>query len=225
MKTILLVDDDVTLRIALSHYLETHGYTIIQAETGVEALSLFEQYHPDLIVSDIVMPQMDGLEFCRTLRSQRAGRLTPFIFLSSRSGLEDRVKGHQIGADDYLVKPFEPLELLAKIEAQLERSHRIHTELVQLLQQTQASPQSPEPPPVETPKPLPLSPAEQRVFWQVIQGLTNKQIGDRLFISPRTVQTHLSNILGKLEMENRAQLTRFAFENGYTPPEVEQLEE
>ncbi|NEQ97229.1 MAG: response regulator transcription factor [Cyanothece sp. SIO2G6] len=222
MKTILLVDDDATLRIALSHYLENCGYAILQAETGVQALSIFEQHHPDLIVSDIIMPQMDGLEFCRTLRSHRCGRLTPFIFLSSRGRLDDRIKGHQIGADDYLVKPFEPRELVAKIEAQLERSHRIHTELVHLLQQSQPTAQAPDSPPVEEPQPLPLSPAEKRVFWQVIQGLTNKQIGDRLFISPRTVQTHLSNILGKLQVDNRAQLTRFAFEKGYTPPEEEQ---
>jgi DNA-binding CsgD family transcriptional regulator len=65
---------------------------------------------------------------------------------------------------------------------------------------------------------LPLTPAEERVFWEVVQGLTNKQISDRLFISPRTVQTHLSNILGKLALDNRSQLVRFAFENGYIPP-------
>jgi DNA-binding NarL/FixJ family response regulator len=65
------------------------------------------------------------------------------------------------------------------------------------------------------PAPLPLTPAEERVFWEVIQGYTNKQISDRLFISPRTVQTHLSNILNKLNLENRTQLVRFAYEQGY----------
>jgi DNA-binding CsgD family transcriptional regulator len=67
-----------------------------------------------------------------------------------------------------------------------------------------------------------LTPAEQRVFWEVIQGYTNKQISDRLFISARTVQTHLSNILGKLELENRSQLVRFAFEKGFKPPTQEE---
>jgi DNA-binding CsgD family transcriptional regulator len=65
---------------------------------------------------------------------------------------------------------------------------------------------------------LPLTPAEERVFWEVIQGLTNKQISDRLFISPRTVQTHLSSILNKLGVENRAQLIRFAYQEGYQYP-------
>ena len=65
------------------------------------------------------------------------------------------------------------------------------------------------------PKPLPLTPAEERVFWETIQGFTNKQISERLFISPRTVQTHLSNILNKLNLNNRTQLVRFAYEQGY----------
>jgi DNA-binding NarL/FixJ family response regulator len=69
---------------------------------------------------------------------------------------------------------------------------------------------------------LPLTPAEARVFWEVIQGLTNKQISQRLFISPRTVQTHLSNILTKLNLENRSQLVRFAFEHGYRPPQTQE---
>ena len=69
--------------------------------------------------------------------------------------------------------------------------------------------------PTSPPKPLPLTPAEERVFWETIQGYTNKQISERLFISPRTVQTHLSNILNKLNLNNRTQLVRFAYEQGY----------
>ncbi|MEM9218465.1 MAG: response regulator transcription factor [Cyanobacteria bacterium P01_F01_bin.150] len=224
MKTILIVDDDVTLRTALIHYLENRGYAVLHAASGLEGLTLFNQKNPDVVVSDVMMPQMDGLEFCRQLRSTRSGQLTPFIFLSSRGDVDDRVEGHKIGADDYLVKPFEPRELVAKIEVQLERSRRIHAEFVHLLQQAHPSTIPNSEPAVAfqqtktEPEPLPLTPAEKRVFWQVIQGLTNKQIGERLFISHRTVQTHLSNILSKLDLENRSQLTRFAFENGYTPP-------
>ena len=227
MKNVLIVDDDVTLRTALVRYLENRGYGVLHAGSGLEALTLFNQRHPDVVVSDVLMPKMDGLEFCRQIRNTRSGQLTPFIFLSSRGELDDRVEGHKMGADDYLVKPFEPRELLAKIEVQLERSRRINAELVQLLQHahTLVSNGAPASTPANEsaasvePDPLPLTPAEQRVFWEVIQGLTNKQIGKRLFISHRTVQTHLSNILSKLSLENRAQLTRFAFENGYKPPE------
>ncbi|HIK56456.1 MAG TPA: response regulator transcription factor [Synechococcales cyanobacterium M55_K2018_004] len=220
MKRILIVDDDITLRTALVRYLQNRGYLVIEARSGAEGLTLFEQNPPDLVVSDVLMPTMDGLEFCRRLRATRSGQLVPFIFLSSRKEVDDRVQGHQMGADDYLVKPFEPKELVAKIEAQLERSRRIHTEIVRLMQQNTTVAQA-EPSTVTTTTAttqLPLTPAEEKVFWEVIQGYTNKQIGDRLFVSPRTVQTHLSNILSKLQLENRSQLIRYAFERGYRPP-------
>jgi DNA-binding NarL/FixJ family response regulator len=219
MKKILIVDDDITLRTALIRYLEKRGYVVQQASSGLEALAKFEDDPPDLVVSDIMMPEMDGLEFCRRLRSTRTGQLVPFIFLSSRQEVDDRVEGHRTGADDYLVKPFETRELEAKIEAQLERSRRMNAEIVRLMQKSldekAVIPAAP------SPEPLPLTPAEERVFWEVIRGLTNKQIGDELFVSPRTVQTHLSNILSKLQLENRAQLIRFAYEHGYHPPTQE----
>jgi len=220
MKKILVVDDDTILQMALIRYLEKRGYAVQAVSSGVEGLSAFEQMPPDLVVSDVMMPDMDGFEFCRQLRATRIGQLVPFIFLSSRGDLEDRVQGHSIGADDYLIKPFEPKELLAKIEAQLERSRRIHQEIVRLLQQADLRSVAASVPEkvAQTPQPLPLTPAEEKVFWEVIQGYTNKQIGDRLFVSPRTVQTHLSSILNKLQLENRSQLVRFAFEHGYKPP-------
>ncbi len=235
MKKILIVDDDRTMRTVLTRYLENRGYQVEQVTSGDEALSAVAKNPPDLVVSDVMMPEMDGLEFCRRLRSTPSGQLMPFIFLSGKGEIEDRIHGHSIGADDYLTKPVDPRELVAKIEAQLERSRRIHSEIVRLMQLTVASSTS-EPVTksltLETSElsdneeetltltPLPLTPAEERVFWEVIQGLTNKQISERLFISPRTVQTHLSRILNKLELENRSQLVRFAYEQGYQlPPE------
>ena len=242
MKKILLVDDDKTLQTVLTRYLEKRGYSVHVVISGVQGLKLFAQDPPDLVVSDIMMPGMDGLEFCRRLRATRPGQLVPFIFLTAKKDLEDRIQGHYIGADDYITKPFEPLELLAKIEAQLERSRRIHSEMVRLIQkvpedrdgkeyddnlaETFAKAQDPEP--VED---LPLTPAEARVFWEAIQGLTNKEIGQRLFISCRTVQTHLSNIITKLNLEhrlnleNRSQLVRFAFEHGYRPLQTQEEEQ
>jgi DNA-binding NarL/FixJ family response regulator len=225
MKRVLVVDDDTTLRMALTRYLEKRGYLVQNASSGTEALTTFEQDPPDLVVSDVMMPEMDGFEFCRRLRSIRTGQLVPFIFLSSKGETDDRVQGHSMGADDYLIKPFEPKELMAKIEAQLERSRRIHSEIVRLIQkkEPESAPAQPACPVVQPT--LPLTPAEEKVFWEVVQGYTNKQIGDRLFVSPRTVQTHLSNILNKLELENRSQLVRFAFERGFKPAMAKATEE
>jgi len=234
MKKILVVDDDLTLRKVLQNSLEQRGYQVISVGSGKDALAKFSQDVPDIIISDVSMPEMDGFEFCRQLRSQPSGKLIPFIFLSAKNELNDRVQGHTIGADSYLSKPFEMKELLANIEALIERSRRVHAEIIHLIEQlaglqlqdpqiknnnsweiqpnsnVSASPASASPP-----KPLPLTPAEERVFWETIQGYTNKQISERLFISPRTVQTHLSNILSKLNLSNRTQLVRFAYEQGY----------
>ncbi|MBD3886741.1 response regulator transcription factor [Phormidium tenue FACHB-886] len=209
MKKILIVDDDITLRTALRRYLQNRGYCVMDAESGSEGLARIEQTLPDVVVSDIMMPEMDGLEFCRRLRSLRSGQLIPFIFLSGLSEVNHRVQGHQMGADGYLVKPFAPQELVAKIESQLERSRRLHSEIVRLMQR------SPKPDPDSAP--LPLTPAEEKVFWEVSLGFTNKQIADRLLLSSRTVQSHLSSILSKLQLESRAQLVRYAFECGERP--------
>jgi len=221
MERILVVDDEADCQTVLAMYLESQGYRVECANSGLEALSIFENAPPDLVISDVMMPEMDGFEFCRRLRTTRLGQLVPFIFLSGQGEIESKVEGHSIGADDYLVKPFQSEEILAKVKAQLERSHRIHAEIVRLLQTSTARAVEPKVVAVlPAPAPLPLTPAEERVFWEVIQGYTNKQISDRLFISPRTVQAHLGSIFSKLQLENRAQLVRFALEKGYKPPQT-----
>lgn len=218
MKRILIVDDDKISLTVLSSYLERQGYIVEKTISAKEALIAFVHNTPDLVISDVMMPEMDGFEFCRYLRSTREGQLVPFIFLSALGEIDQRIEGHMMGADDYLIKPFQPRELLAKIEAQLERSRRIHSEIVRLMQNYSSANTSNTVPQAPAPPPLPLTAAEERVFWEVIQGYTNKQISERLFISPRTVQSHLSNILSKLQLENRSQLVRYAFERNYQPP-------
>ncbi|MDY7008069.1 MAG: response regulator transcription factor [Cyanobacteriota bacterium] len=220
-KQILIVDDEDSLRTLLKRHLELQGYQVKDANSGIDALSILEELNPDLIVSDIMMPQMDGLEFCQRLRSSNFGQLVPFIFLSSKGELDDRIVGLSMGADDYINKPFEMRELVAKIEAQLDRSRRVHLEIKKLTEKHLAQTTKSQ----EVPEPLPLTPAEERVFWEVAQGLTNKQISDRLFISPRTVQTHLSKIMRKLSLENRSQLVRYAFEHGYQAPMEQKVNE
>ncbi len=211
MKTILFVDDDPILQVALSRRLQAQDYQVLQASSAQVALDLLATEAVDVVVSDIMMPGMDGLEFCQRLRATPAGQTVPFIFLSSLGEVNDRVQGHLIGADDYLPKPFHVKELIAKVQGAIARSERLRGLLTQ-----PALP--PSPAPTEAPS-LPLTPAETKVFWQVVQGFTNKQIGEHLCLSPRTVQTHLSNMLTKLSLDNRSQLVRFAFEQGHKPPD------
>ena len=118
MSRILVVDDDGHIRDVMRFTLQQGGFQVVEAKDGAEALSQFSAGGIDLVVLDIVMPESDGLEVCRKIRAQ--SRL-PIIFVSSRDEELDRVLGLELGADDYLVKPFSPRELLARVKAVLRR--------------------------------------------------------------------------------------------------------
>jgi two-component system alkaline phosphatase synthesis response regulator PhoP len=120
MKKILLVEDEPGLILTLTDRLKNEGYNVDTAEDGIEGekKALNEEY--DLIVLDIMLPGKDGFEICKSIRKEEIS--TPVLMLTARGQLEDKVSGLQLGADDYLTKPFETIELLARIEALLRRS-------------------------------------------------------------------------------------------------------
>ena len=118
MTTILVVDDDPKIRSVLSRGLRFEGYTVQVAEDGTQALQLARLEAPDLVVLDVMLPGMDGLELCRRLRQ---GMAAPILMLTARDAVPDRIAGLDSGADDYLVKPFDFDELLARIRALLRR--------------------------------------------------------------------------------------------------------
>jgi two-component system, OmpR family, alkaline phosphatase synthesis response regulator PhoP len=120
-KTILVVDDEERLTSLLEAYLQQEGFRVVTAGNGLEALEVIRRDPPDLIVLDIMMPEMDGVEFLRVLRTQHS---TPVILLTARVGDEDKIIGLELGADDYLTKPFRPRELLARVRAVLRRAGR-----------------------------------------------------------------------------------------------------
>jgi len=117
-KTILLVDDEQTLIEALNYNLSKEGYRVICAMDGMQALDLARANNPDLIILDLMLPRLDGLEVCRTLRKEMT---TPILILSAKDTEVDTVLGLELGADDYMVKPFRLRELLARVKAQLRR--------------------------------------------------------------------------------------------------------
>lgn len=118
MTKLLLVEDDQTLRETLAYNLTREGYTVTQAGDGTGALDLARQTRPDLVVLDIMLPGIDGLTVCRTLRHEMN---VPIVLLTARSGEVDRIVGLDSGADDYIVKPFSLGELLARLRAVLRR--------------------------------------------------------------------------------------------------------
>ena len=115
---VLIVDDDVRIRELLRLYLEQAGFAVMEADNGVAALLLFQQSRPDIIVLDIMMPILDGLETCRQIRKLGS---TPIILLTARSEDEDKLLGFETGADDYVSKPFAPGEVVARVQAILRR--------------------------------------------------------------------------------------------------------
>ena len=121
---LMLVDDEWDLVWAVRRSLSHEGYEVFTAYDGLEALALARRAYPDLIILDIVMPRLDGLEVCRMLRREPGLAAVPILFLSVRSAIEDRIRGLDEGGDDYLVKPFELGELKARIRALLRRSQR-----------------------------------------------------------------------------------------------------
>jgi DNA-binding response OmpR family regulator len=116
--TVLVVDDEPTVRRVVATYLRNEGHPTLEAADGVSALDLLEREHPGLVVLDLMLPGIDGLELCRTIR--RRGD-TPVIMLTARGEESDRIVGLDLGADDYVTKPFSPRELMARVRSVLRR--------------------------------------------------------------------------------------------------------
>jgi DNA-binding response OmpR family regulator len=118
MPTVLVVDDETPLRDLIRAYLERDGYTVVEASTGKEALSAAALHNPDIIVLDLMIPEIDGTEVCRRIRTSSDVYI---IMLTAKADEVDRVVGLEVGADDYLTKPFSPRELMARVRALLRR--------------------------------------------------------------------------------------------------------
>ncbi|NDD34117.1 MAG: phosphate regulon transcriptional regulatory protein PhoB [Rhodobacteraceae bacterium] len=119
--TVLLVEDEPAQRELLAYNLEAEGFDVIAADNGEDGLILVDENDPDLIVLDWMMPQLSGIEVCRRLKSNSKTRQIPVIMLSARAEEVDRVRGLETGADDYVVKPYSVIELMARVKAHLRR--------------------------------------------------------------------------------------------------------
>lgn len=136
-ETILVVEDEPSLQETLVYNLEKQGYTVEAAGDGRVALEAARRLKPDLIVLDIMLPELDGFEVCKILRKEMS---TPILMLTARDDEIDRVVGLEVGADDYLTKPFSMRELLARVKAQLRRTQFVRDELQKIKSNGSASP-------------------------------------------------------------------------------------
>lgn len=119
MSQILIVDDEPTIVELLEEHLRSEGYDTVHAYSGEEALQVFDEVVPDLVILDLMLPGMDGYEVCRLMQGDARLNHIPVIMLTARSAVPNKVMGYQRGADDYIVKPFDPDELSVRIRAQL----------------------------------------------------------------------------------------------------------
>jgi len=189
---ILLVDDNDGFRLFVSQLLESIGYATTQLASGAAVLSAVAEKRPAAILLDVHLPGLNGYEVCRELRN-RYGDAIAIIFISGeRTEALDRAGGLLIGADDYLVKPVDPAELIARITRLVDRPRsngngaRSNGKLESLTRR------------------------ENEVLDLLAEGLRQEEIADRLVISSKTVATHIQRILGKLDVRSRAQAVSLA---------------
>jgi DNA-binding NarL/FixJ family response regulator len=196
--SILIVDDDDPFRELVSVLLERAGYAATKAANGEEALAAVGRERPAAVLLDVQLDGMSGYAICRELR-QRFGEQLPIIFLSgARVEPSDRVAGLLIGADDYMTKPLDPDELLARVGRAVTRSEA--AERSSNGRPTGAASR--------------LTPRERDVLGLLAEGLGTDAIARRLYISPKTVGTHVQRILAKLDMHSRAEAVAFAYREG-----------
>ena len=119
--SVLLVEDDPAQREVLAYNLEAEGFGVAKAETGDDALMMVDEAQPDIIILDWMLPGVSGIEICRRLKSNTSTRKIPVIMLTARSEEADRVRGLETGADDYVIKPYSVIELMARVRTQLRR--------------------------------------------------------------------------------------------------------
>jgi DNA-binding NarL/FixJ family response regulator len=196
--TVLLVEDDEGLRGLMTSLLEEASYTTVEVGSGEDALQVTTQRRIDIALLDVELPGLSGYEVCRRLREQ-LGPSLPIMFVSgSRTEALDRVAGLLIGADDYLVKPFAPEELLARVRALLRRAQAGRPANGNGTGNGNGG----------------LTSRELQVLNLLAEGRSQSEIAKELVISPKTVGTHLERILGKLGVHSRAQAVAVAYREG-----------
>ncbi len=196
---ILVVDDDSNCRSLVSALLTRAGFSTVEAATGDEALEFARRARPSLVVLDINLPGVNGYEVYSELRGQ-FGRELPIVFLSGeRTEPFDRVGGLLIGADDYIVKPFDPDELVARLRRLARRTQPVEGAAVAARDLAR------------------LTRREEQVYRLMIDGLSQREIAAALFISEKTVTTHIQRILKKLRVHSRAQAVAVAARRRFAP--------
>lgn len=221
---LLLVDDEPGLREAVQAYLEDSDFDVQVASNAIEGWDLLQQQTPDLVISDVMMPKVDGYAFLKQMRDDPRFKTLPVVFLTARGMTMDRIQGYQAGCDAYLPKPFDPEELVAIVTNLLERRQETRAEAGEMPDIADMARQIAEIKAmltqkggiVQTPAPINIdfTPREQSVLDLVTEGLMNKEIASRLETSVRNVEKYVSRLFSKTGTNSRTELVRYALEHG-----------
>lgn len=203
VEKILVIDDDPRMRQQIAALLRAEGYATVEARNGREGVALAQAEKPALVLCDITMPEMNGHRVVEALRQDAATAHLPFIFLTGWGEKADMRTGMNLGADDYLVKPVEPADLLGAVKARLQRRKQTNTGRAASV--ADATPDAIE-------RALGLTSREAEILSWVVQGKTNPEIGTILGIQLTTVKKHLESIFMKLGVENRTAAVTLALE-------------
>ena len=198
---VLLVEDEPAQREVLAYNLEAGGFRVTKAETGDEALLLFDENPPDVMVLDWMLPGVSGIEICRRLKTRPDTRSIPIIMLSARSEEVDRVRGLETGADDYVVKPYSVVELVARVRTQLRRTRP--STVGQMLQFDDIVLDAESHKVFRNDQPLKLGPTEFRLLTTFMEKpgrvWSREQLLDRvwgrdIYVDTRTVDVHIGRL-------------------------------
>jgi DNA-binding NarL/FixJ family response regulator len=225
---LLLVDDEPGLREAVQAYLEDSNFVVEVASNAHDGWELLQQHNPDLLISDVMMPKVDGYQFLKQVREDPRYKALPVVFLTAKGMTSDRIQGYTAGCDAYLSKPFDPDELVAIITNLLARraaakqmsENGENPDITALANQMARieSLLSGRSSIVQIPSTIKidLTPREQSVLDLVAQGLMNKEIARRLETSVRNVEKYVSRLFSKTGTNSRTELVRYALEHGLT---------
>jgi len=220
MSSILLVEDEVHLAELMRAYFEREGYTVFVAPDGQAGLALFREKKPNLVLLDIMLPGMDGWEFCRQVRL--AGK-TPIIMLTALTSEEDKLRGLELGADDYVTKPFSPRELVARVRAVLRRTAP-QEEVSGVVSMAELTVDYPKRAVTIGTLSAELTAKEFDLLWTLIrhpgqvfsrQQLLDSVWGYEFFGDSRTVDTHIKKLRQKLESDSRYTYVQTVWGVGY----------
>nr|WKD83502.1 tctD transcriptional regulator [Neopyropia yezoensis] len=206
---LMLVENDIVLSKAIQEYLIDQGFNVYIANNGLEALNLAYQYNFDLIISDIMMPLVNGYELLAKLKKNKALSKIPVIFLTAKGMTKDRIKGYDMGCYGYLSKPFDPNELLSIINNLIARDVLKEASLQNLATSNQ-----------QLNHKIRLTPREKSILDLVVDGLTNKEISTILNTSVRNVEKYVSRLLHKTNMKNRTLLVKYSINNNLLNNEI-----